>query len=64
MLRAARLSSHLVRNSSPARRHFCAAAGSMDSGLVSVEWLAAELQQEGAAPLRVLDASLRANPPR
>ena len=57
MLRAARLSSHFVRSAS--RRHFCAAAaaGSMESGLVSVDWLAAELKQEGAAPLQVLDAS-------
>ena len=33
------------------------AADGMESGLVSAEWLSAELKAEGGAPLRVLDAS-------
>jgi thiosulfate/3-mercaptopyruvate sulfurtransferase len=56
------VSRHLAASSGVLPRRYVSAAASaasdgMESGLVSVEWLAKELKAEGAAPLRVLDAS-------
>lgn len=58
MLRLARFSRQIGGGHVALRRYSAAgAADGMESGLVSAEWLSAELKAEGGAPLRVLDAS-------
>jgi thiosulfate/3-mercaptopyruvate sulfurtransferase len=58
MLRLARCSRQIVANHVSLRRYASAAtADGMESGLVSAEWLSAQLKADGGPPLRVLDAS-------